>query len=245
MLAGDVDQLFSDELIARLAKESKLPPDADLKFFGDSIRVAAEMYLQEAGAASSAKVRADVVAIRRAIKPINLRDEDRRPDPIIASLDKASPETLYILRRRAELRGVNFPTADDILDPNRIEVAVRTLDVITRIGGIVKPSPMRSDGKRSKEYDVGLYAPISPRNFAKREAERAAIKRLRAAWRWAAARGDLDAERDMPAKTPATSASRQNPGPFVALAGRFFEALGARVDVVNLINSTDFSTVAN
>jgi hypothetical protein len=244
-MAADVDQLFSDELIARLARDSKLPPDADLKFFGDSVRVAAEMYLQEAGAASSAKVRADVVAVRRAVKPINLRDKDRRPDPIIVSLDKASPETLRILRRRAELRGVKFPTADDILDPNRIEVAARTLDVITRMGGIVKPGRTRSEGKRSKEYDVELYAPISPRNFDKREAERAAVKRLRAAWRWAAARGDSDAERDMPANTPATSASRQNPGPFVALARRFFEALGVRADVVNLINSTDFSAVTN
>jgi hypothetical protein len=239
MLAIDVDLLFSAKLIAKLARDGKLPPDADLAWFGYSVRFAAEMYLQEAGAASGAKVRVDVLAIQRTVKPINRQDKARCPDPIITALDKASPETLRMLNRRAEVRGVVFPTTEDILDPNRIESAAQVLDAITRVGGCVRQGRKRPSGRQSKQYDVELYAPISPKNFAKREAERAAIKRLRAAWRWAAAGGDFDTEKRMPANTPAMSASRQNSGPFVGLASGFFAALGVKVDVVNLINSAE------
>jgi hypothetical protein len=85
-----------------------------------------------------------------------------------------------------------------------------------------------------------LYAPVSPRNFAKREAERIAVVQLRVAWRWAAARGDAAAERAMPSNIPATSASRERPGPFVKLVRDFFKALRVNLNAVHLINSIDF-----
>jgi hypothetical protein len=235
------NEIFSDAAIKKLAEDSKLPPGADLFLFGNFVRGAATLYLEEAGWASSAKIRADVEAIRRTTKPIDERKKTRQPHRIIAALRQASPETLCMLRRRAENRGQMFPSEDDINDTARIDNAVRTLDALTRIGGSVKPGRKRPGDKQSKQYDVELYAPVSPRNFAKRDAERAAIKRLRAAWRWAAAQGDQAQEAAMLTNIPSTSASYENPGPFVRLASGFFDALRVKeVNVVHLINSIDF-----
>jgi hypothetical protein len=234
------DDKFSDAAIKELAEVSKLPSDADLVLFGRFVRDAGALYLEETGGASSAKIRADVEAIRRSVKPIDARKKVRRPHLIIMALEKASPETLHMLRRRAELRGQAFPSADEIMNPALSDDSARILDALTRAGGSVKQGRVRPGGKQSKKYHVELYAPVSPRNFAKREAERAAIRRLRAAWRWALARGDPDTERAIPTNIPATSASKENPGPFVRLAREFFAAMGINADVVHLINSIDF-----
>ena len=235
------DETFSDAAIKKLAENSKLPPDADLFLFGDFVRGAAALYREEAGWASRAKIRGDVKAIRRTVKPINERKKTRQPDLIIKALREAAPETLHMLRRRADNRGDVFPSYDDITNAARIDNAVRTLDALTRTGGSVNLGRKRPSGKRSQQYDVELYAPVSPRTFAKREAERAAIKRLRAAWRWAAARGDRVQEAAMLTNIPSTSASHENPGPFVRLASGFFDALGVKgVNVVHLINSIGF-----
>jgi hypothetical protein len=229
------DEIFSDAVIKRLAEASKLPPKADRSLFGELLRGAAELYREEAGWASAAKIRADVKAIRRTVRPINDQKKDRKPHLIIKALRESSPETRRMLRRRAENRGDPFPSDDEIADSARNGAAVRTLDALTRIGGSV-PS-----GKRSKHYEVKLYAPESPRNFAKREAEHAAVKRLRVAWRWAVAQGDLVQEAALAVNIPSTSASYENPGPFVRLVSRFFDALAVKgMNVVHLINSTDF-----
>ena len=205
------------------------------------MRGAAELYREEAGWASAAKIRADVKAIRRTVRPINDQKKDRKPRLIIKALRESSPETCRMLRRRAENRGDPFPSDDDIADSATIGAAARTLDALTRIGGSVNPGAKRPSGKRSKHYEVKLYAPRVPRNFAKREAEHAAVKRLRVAWRWAVAQGDLVQEAALAVNIPSTSASYENPGPFVRLVSRFFDALAVKgVNVVHLINSTDF-----
>jgi hypothetical protein len=173
------DDIFSDAAIEKLAEGSKLPPDADLFLFGDFARLAAALYREKAGWASSAKIRGDVKAIRQTVKPINERKKTRQPHLIIKALRETSPETLHMLRRRADNRGDVFPSYDDITDTARIDDAVRTLDALTRTGGSVNPGRKRPSGRQSKHYDIELYAPVSPRSLAKREAERAAIKRLR------------------------------------------------------------------
>jgi hypothetical protein len=138
-LAGD--DAFSDAEIERLARTAELPPDADPALFGEFVRTAATMYRQEANEASSAKIRADLEAIRRTVKPINERKKTRQPHLIVSALEKASRETLRLLRRRAEWRGEVWPTADDILDPARMDNAARILDALTRTGGCVKARP--------------------------------------------------------------------------------------------------------
>jgi hypothetical protein len=233
---------FSSPVIRKLAEDSKLPPSADLALFGNFVRVAAALYLEERGWASSAKIRADVKAIQRAAKPINEQKKTRQPHLIIKVLREASPETIQMLRGRAMNRGDRFPSDDDLTDPARLGAAVRTLDALTRAGGSVNQGRKRPTGKVSTRYNVELYAPVSPRNFAKREAERVAIKRLRAAWRWAVARGDTACEAALSNNMPSISASFENPGPFVRLARGFFKELGVEeVDVAHLINSTDFA----
>jgi hypothetical protein len=227
---------FSDLVIEKLAKDSNLPPKADLVLFGQFVRVAAALYLEERAWATSAKIRADINAIRRVVRPINDQKKTRAPLPIIRALNDASPETLHLLKERAKRRGESFPTTHIIMDPARVNDAANILDALTKVGGSVKPGRSRPGGKRSQKYVVELYAPISQRNFAKQEAERAAINRLRVAW-CAAARNDPDS---LPSQVPATSASRENPGPFVRLVRGFFATLGVKADAVNLINTTDF-----
>ena len=239
-MAAHPNGLFSDAAIRKLAEDANLPPSADLSLFGEFVRTAAQFYLEEAGWASAAEIRADIAAIRRTVKPIDERNKARKPKQIISVLEKASSATLRMLKTRAEVRGETFPTVDDILDRTRIKQAARILDMLTRAGGYVKQGRKRPSGKRSKEYIVELYAPVSPKNFAKREAERAAIKRLRTAWRWAAAQGNPEVERAIPCNKPSKGASRENPGPFVRLTRGFFSALMVNVDAVHLINSIDF-----
>lgn len=239
-MAVHPDELFSDAAIRNLAEDANLPPSADLSLFGEFVRTAAKFYLEEAGWASAAQIRADIAAIRRTVKPLDERKKAREPKRIISALEKGPPATLRELKTRAEVRGERFPTVADIRDPTRINDAARILDMLTRAGGYVRQGRKRPSGKRSKEYVVELYAPVSPKNFAKREAERAATKRLRAAWRWAAAQGNPGAERAIPCNKPSKSASRENPGPFVRLTHGFFSALGVNADAVHLINSIDF-----
>jgi len=234
------DDVFSDETINRLAQTAKLPSVADLRLFGEFVRTAATMYRQSANEAASARIRADVEAIRRTVKPINKRKKSPRPPSIFSALDKAAPETIHLLNRRAKRRGEVFPTADDINDPARMENAARILDTLTRAGGSVMEGRMRPGGNKSKKYVVELYAPVSPRNFAKRKAERIAVVQLRVAWRWAAARSDEAAERAMPANIPATCASHERPGPFVKLVRDFFKELRVNLNAVHVINSIDF-----
>ena len=61
----------------------------------------------------------------------------------------------------------------------------------------------------------GIVRSPSKRNFARHGPERVAIKQLRVAWRVAAAHADP--ERALRAEVPATTASREDPGPFVRL----------------------------
>jgi hypothetical protein len=235
---GDI---FSDAAIKKLAEDSKLPPDADLVLFGDFVRGAATLYREEAGWASTSKIRADVLAIRRTVRLINEQKKTRQPQIIIKALREAAPETLHMLRRRADRRREVFPSENDVMDPARINDAARILDALTRTGGSVIPGRNRPNGKKSKQFDVDLYAPMSPRTFAKRELERAAIKRLHTVWRWSAARGDSNKEAAMLPNIPSLSASRENPGPFVRLVSGFFDGVGVKdVNVVNLMNSIDF-----
>ena len=230
------NDIFSDAAIKKLAEVSNLPPDADLVLFGNFVRDAASLYREEAGWASRAKIRGDVKAIRRTVKPVNEQKKTRQPQSIIRALRAASPETLHMLRRRADHRGDVFPICDNINDPALINAAVCTLNALTRIGGY--RGRKVPSGRTSKQYDVELYAPLSQRTFAKREAERAAIERLRVAWRWAAAKGNQVQETAMPLNLPSRSASYENPGPFVRLARGFFEGLGVEgLNVVHLINS--------
>jgi hypothetical protein len=129
------DDMFSDAAIKKLAEDSKLPPGADLSLFGNFVRAAAALYREEAGWASSAKIRRDVRAIRRTVKPMNERTKDRNPRLIIKALHEASPDTLHMLKRRADNRGEVFPPDDVIINPARINGAVRTLEALTRTGG--------------------------------------------------------------------------------------------------------------
>ena len=232
------EELFSDRLIAKLAEDSNLPQNADRLLFAEFVRTAATFYLQERASVTSAKIRADVNAVRQVVRPMNGRTKTRSPQRIIRALGDVSPETLKLLGERAERRGQIFPTMNSIMDPTSINEAGNMLHALTSLGGSVQLGRKRAGGKRSRKYVAELYAPPSKRNFARHGPERVAIKQLRVAWRVAAAHADP--ERALRAEVPATTASRENPGPFVRLVRGFFAALGVKADTVNLINSTDF-----
>jgi hypothetical protein len=126
---------FSDLVIEKLAKDSNLPPKADLVLFGQFVRVAAALYLEERAWATSAKIRADINAIRRVVRPINDQKKTRAPLPIIRALNDASPETLHLLKERAKRRGESFPTTHIIMDPARVNDAANILDALTNLAG--------------------------------------------------------------------------------------------------------------
>jgi hypothetical protein len=251
-MAVDVEKLFSDGAIAKLAKAGKLPKGSDLPLFCEYVRLVAALYMEARERVSSGEVRAEIETLHKTAKA---RDAGR----LIELLTNVSAETITSLEARAGIRGEAFPTRADLLDKARSTTACSAVEALTRIGGKMGWGRNRQGKERSWSFLVDLYAPPKtqtgrrrhrpledndPREFRttkdERYAEREAVLALRAAWRWAAARGDSGAEGRIPPKTPAVRSNRVFKSPLAGLLEEFLEILGVKgVDAVNIVNSLD------
>jgi hypothetical protein len=247
----DVDKLFSDGAIARLAKAGKLPKGSDLQLFCEHVRLVAILYMQARERVSSAEVRVEIETLHKTAKA---RDAGR----LIELLTNVSVETIASLKARAGVRGEAFPTSADLLDEARAGAACSAVEALTRIGGKMGWGRNRQGKEPSWSFLVDLYSPPKtqtgrrrhrpledndPREFRtakQRSAEREAALALRAAWRWAAARGDSGAEGRIRPKTPAVRSNRVFKSPLASLLEEFLEILSVKgIDAVNVVNSLD------
>lgn len=230
-----VDDIFTAKLIAGLGRAAALPKGADIELFGSMTKQSVWFYLLEVTVENQNTINQEVRALRVAAQDC---DHDR----VAERLSSLSIETETLLKSRCHRRRRIFPKCDDLLEPKRAKSAFALLASLTLMEGAVLRTRNRPNRKLSKSRIDVLFAPPPSRNFDKRSAERAFVRRMRAAWRWSTACNDSAKEEAMPDNKPARSASRTKPGPFVRLIDGALKAIGTAypaakyVDVVETIN---------
>jgi hypothetical protein len=230
--------LFPEKVVNRLAFTGKLPKNADRTVFVWWIKKATFWYLQELSAPNANTRHSEIKALRKSAK---IQDFERL-DTLLRSL---SEESRLSLQGRCDARRETFPTHGDFSDADSARRACDLIVSITVLGGRVITGRKRPNGRHSKTWSEDLFAPKPERNFAKRSAERNFVRRMRAAWRWAAAGGDELRERALPESVPARTATHTNKGPFVRLLEETLKAIASVnrlalfVDVVETINGVN------
>ena len=129
--AQEVDVVFDDACIERLAKIAKLPADADLKAFGIAIREAAGIYIRDVHVPTANELHAEITCLYKAA--------DGREFLQAAMLwHYLSPEARDLLTDRGVGSNVNFdlPEAEALLDADRREAACEAIAALCRVGVI-------------------------------------------------------------------------------------------------------------
>ncbi len=147
------DQIFSANVVARLAKIGGFPPTADLDLFGEFLRVAAGYYLEKLTAPS-----VNVVG----------REVERLYKSKIA-LEAVSQTTRRLLQLRADRLGISWPPPAE------------EIPKLTSFGGAINEDKKRSKDRRRMLLQPLLFAPGATQHPPKREPERIFLKQLRAA----------------------------------------------------------------
>ena len=219
VLSKIVDDIFTTAFIVELGEFAALPKYADMKLFGSMTKTAASFYLLEVSAENENTVNREVGALRDAAL-----DCDR--GRVEEQLNSLSVETERLFKNRCDVRRVAFPTNDDLSNAERAKATFALIVSLTLMkGGVIKLRDPPPGAQSQTRVDV-LFAPTPSRNFDKRSAERAFVRRMRAAWRWSVACDDSAKEKAISDSKPARSASRTKPGPFVHLIKSAFEAIG-------------------
>jgi hypothetical protein len=235
----DVDVVFDDSCIQRLAKIAKLPAEADLKAFGGAIREAARIYIGDVHVPTANELHAEITCLYKAA--------DGREFLQTAMLwHYLSPEARDLLTDRGARPNVNpeLPEAEALLDADQREAACEAIAALCRVG-VVTPKPADADvdggqqpsDRRRRTPRTALHAPDPRRHFPKRAAERNLVMWLSIAY--------LEATGKEPRLTARHANEARVLGPFASIVGECLRLLGAEtspykdgvVDPVELINS--------
>jgi hypothetical protein len=128
--AADVERVFDDPCIGRLAKMSRLPQNADLLRFGDGIRQAVLIYARDVGRPTPAEIRDEIERLHRAAVRRNY-------DEVRERLVVLTPESRRLLSDRGarpSLR-LTLPTPEVLADEGRCDAACDVVRRICNIGG--------------------------------------------------------------------------------------------------------------
>ena len=226
--ADAVDDRFDARAIENLARDAKLPADADLDYFSCAVRSAVQDYLADVRRPLPSEVR-DAIEhlgkrLRRALRA-GLDGLDMARDAW-AGLPPAAHD--YLEANMPESR-LPLPTPDDLLDPQRGPALVRLLYGICYRGAAWKEGRLRPGGKQSRprlvpEVTSPLVRPGHPRNDAEfMLGTRLAIIYFK-----------------MTGKRAPRTARHGKLGPFACLISQVFDLLGSddilNVDAVRLVN---------
>lgn len=225
----DVDVVFDDSCIERLAKIAKLPAEADLKAFGGAVREAARIYIRDVHLPTANELHAEIASLYKAADGREFEEAARLQQHL-------SPSARDLLTDRGAVN-LELPEADALLDIGRREAACEAIAALCRVGVVDVEGRRRPSGRRSRTRETLLYAPDPRRNFPKRAAERDFVMWLRIAYRQATGKE--------PPRTARHSDDTHALGPFVRLVNECLRLLGAEtegckdgvVDAVELINS--------
>jgi hypothetical protein len=216
--AANIQCIFDDACIDKLATIGRLPADADRKRFAEGVREAAGIYAREARAPTDNELHAEIAALYRAA-------ERKRLGQVADLFEKLSPKARELLRKRATRLSLELPASEALRDLPRQQKACDAILSVCQYGGGYFEGRRRSSGKRSRRWRPLLVGPQPRRNFSRREAERNFIMWLQLAW--------LEAT----GERPSLAANPARLGPFARMARKCLEIVGAsHADVVGLIN---------
>jgi hypothetical protein len=102
--APDVLGKFNDAWIAQLGEIGRLPVNADLQRFGDSVREVVRIYARDACRPTATELRAEIAALLRAA-------ERREYESVATLIENLSPEIRRSFEARAERPGFETITA--------------------------------------------------------------------------------------------------------------------------------------
>ena len=216
--AADIQRIFDNACIDKLATIGRLPADADRKRFAEGVREAAGIYAREARASTDNELHAEIAALYRAA-------ERKRCEQVASLLEKLSLKARELLSKRAVRLSIELPAPESLRDTAQQQSCDMVLK-LCQYGGSYVEGRRRPSGKRSHTWRPLLHAPKRSRNFAKRDAELNFIIWLQAAW--------LEATGEQPSM--AANAARL--GPFGRVVAESFRLVGAsHADAAGLINA--------
>jgi len=217
---ADVEHIFDEACIARLAQIGRLPAHADLRRFREGVREAARSYAGEARNPNANALHTQIAELHRAA-------ERRRFEELATLLRDLSPRPRALLNGRG-LRpslGMTLPEPERLLDGACREEACAVVARLCGFGARYVEGRMRPSRVRSRTWRPLLYAPEPRRHFPRRQAERYFLTCLRLAW--------LEAVGEAPSR----AANPDRLGPFACMAKECFRLMGAgHVDIAGLIN---------
>jgi hypothetical protein len=215
--AADIQRIFDDACIDKLAAIGRLPAGADRKRFADGVREAARVYARDVRIPTNNQLHAEIAGLYRAA--------DRKEcEQVAALLEQLSPKARELLSKRATRLSLELP-APEVL---RGTAQQKTCDIVLKLcryGGSYGEGRRRPSGKRSRTWRPLLVAPQLRRNFPKRDAELNFIMWLQIGW--------LEAT----GNRPSLAANPDRRGPFARMVRECLELVGAKhADPVGLIN---------
>jgi hypothetical protein len=205
-----VESIFDTPCINDLARNAKLPLDADKQRFANGIREAARIYAKDAREPTANELNKAITELHRAAE--HLRYE--RVASLIESLSSKAQDMLneWGARWRPPIK---LPPPEALRDHGLRETACGTVASLCRIGGKKVEGRLRPSGRRSRTWEWALYAPLPSRNFPKRQSELNFVMHLQLAW--------LEAV----GKEPPRSANANRLGPFGRMVKACLELVGA------------------
>jgi hypothetical protein len=216
----DVDRFFDDARIKELAKLSKLPENAKLGGFGESVR--RDMHIYASAREPSAN------ELHDEIKALHDASNKNNFELTRSLIENLSPRARLALNGRWEqlYPGARFPQLKDLDNIECRQAVCARITSLCRIGGKVVDGRMRPSGKPSRTWLTAYYAPEKVRNFPRWVPERQLIRNLRLTW--------LEAT----GKPAPKVVHRSKPGPFARLVRECFRLAGTTADSINLINDS-------
>jgi hypothetical protein len=216
---SDVDQIFDADCIRELAKESKLPKDADLEKLGSEIRENARIYAKAATEPTANELHDEIKALHDASD----KNQFEQAGVLIDNLS-ARARSALVGRWEQANPGVEFPQEIDLNNIDCREAICAKIASLCRIGGKVTDARMRPSGRRSKTWEVAYYAPEKTRHFPKTAAEDQFVAHLALTWC------------EMTGELPPKVVHQEMLGPFGRLVQKCLRLSGSSANAANLIN---------
>jgi hypothetical protein len=221
--AKDVGAIFSDAVVAELAKCAKPPSGTDVIALAKGTREAVRTLTREASFPTGNELHDKIAELQEAAG-------QHRYDEVAALWEGLPPRTLNIVKDRASRLGIVLPSLDALRDSARREGACETIARLCQFGGQYVAGRIRPFGKQSSPTWRPLLCASAPRrNLPKRNAERNFVMWLSIAWR--------EATGAAPSRTARHRDASRDVGPFARFARKCLDRAGAPdADVVELMN---------
>jgi hypothetical protein len=219
----DIDGVFNEDTIARLAKDIKTQPDAVTRF-GDDVRAAVRAYFAECARTNWKTIGEQIGDLYGLVDRAHRGSEPavRRVAARIGLIDQATRNWL----ERCAHRPLSFPSSEEILDRRTQKKAIKELRNILSYGQERVKGRKRPGGKRSRPtFQPALRVPKSLRGRPRDLAARELVQQLALTYIEATGR------------SPPRRVALRSQGPFLRLVRRCFDlaqiSAGGVVDLIN------------